>query len=143
MTASLKEHRGRVADVRINAQDTQAVSASYDGSCIIWDIVQSNRIMCLFESTMFKQVVYHPDESQLLTAGSDRKICYWDCYDGQAIRLLDGSESGELNALAIYQQGEHFISSGNDKVIKLWDYDEGINYYKGVGHSGEVTKVSI
>ena len=143
MTASLKEHRGRVADVRINANDTQAVSASYDGSCIIWDIVQSNRIMCLFESTMFKQVVYHPDESQLLTAGSDRKICYWDCYDGQAIRLLDGSETGELNALAIYQQGEHFISSGNDKVIKLWDYDEGINYYKGVGHSGEVTKVSI
>ena len=56
---------------------------------------------------------------------------------------MDGSETGELNALAIYQQGEHFISSGNDKVIKLWDYDEGINYYKGVGHSGEVTKVSI
>ena len=48
MTASLKEHRGRVADVRINATDSQAVSASYDGSCIIWDIVNSNRIMCLF-----------------------------------------------------------------------------------------------
>ena len=142
MKASLKEHRGRVSDVRINSADSQAVSASYDGSCIIWDIVTANRIMCLFESTMFKQVVYHPDESQLLTAGSDRKICYWDCYDGQAIRLLDGSDSGELNALAIYQQGEHFISSGNDKVIKLWDYDEGINYFQGIGHSGEVTKVS-
>ena len=142
MKASLKEHRGRVADVRINATDSQAVSASYDGSCIIWDIVTANRIMCLFESTMFKQVMYHPDESQLLTAGSDRKITYWDCYDGQAIRMLDGSDSGELNALAIFGQGEHFISSGNDKVIKLWDYDEGITYYKGIGHSGDVTKVS-
>lgn len=99
--------------------------------------------MCLFESTMFKQVVYHPDESQLLTAGSDRKITYWDCYDGQAIRMLDGSDTHELNALAIFGQGEHFISSGNDKVIKLWDYDEGINYYKGVGHSGDVTKIAI
>lgn len=143
MTASLKEHRGRVADVRINASDSQAVSASYDGSCIIWDIVSANRIMCLFESTMFKQVVYHPDESQLITAGSDRKITYWDCYDGQAIRMLDGSETGELNALAIFAQGEHFISSGNDKTIKLWDYDEGINYYKGIGHSGDVTKIAI
>ena len=142
MTASLKEHRGRVADVRINSTDSQAVSASYDGSCIIWDIVTANRIMCLFESTMFKQVVYHPDESQLITAGSDRKITYWDCYDGQAIRMLDGSETGELNAIAMYTQGEHFISSGNDKVIKVWDYDEGINYYKGIGHSGDVTKVS-
>lgn len=143
MTASLKEHRGRVADVRITSNDQQAVSASFDGSCIIWDIVQANRIMCLFESTMFKQVVYHPDESQLITAGSDRKITYWDCYDGQAIRMLDGSDSGELNALAIFPKGEHFISSGNDKVIKLWDYDEGINYYKGIGHSGEVTKIAI
>lgn len=129
MTASLKEHRGRVADVRITANDSQAVSASYDGSCIIWDIVTANRIMCLFQSTIFKQVVYHPDESQLLTAGSDRKITYWDCYDGQAIRMLDGSETGELNALAIFSEGEHFISSGNDKVIKLWDYDDGINYF--------------
>lgn len=82
MEASLKEHRGRVDEVRINKNDTQAVSASYDGSCIIWDIVAHTRIMCLFESTMFKQVVYHPDESQLLTTGSDRKITYWDCFDG-------------------------------------------------------------
>lgn len=99
--------------------------------------------MALFESTMFKAVVYHPDESQLLTAGSDRKITYWDCYDGQAIRMLDGSDSGELNALAIFGAGEHFISSGNDKVVKLWDYDEGICYHRGIGHSGEVTKIAI
>jgi len=78
-----------------------------------------------------------------VTAGSDRKITYWDCYDGQAIRMLDGSDSGELNALAIYAEGEHFISSGNDKVIKVWDYDEGINYFQGIGHSGEVTKIAI
>ena len=31
------------------------------------------RSLCLFESTMFKNIVYHPDESQLLTTGSDRK----------------------------------------------------------------------
>ena len=143
MEASLKEHRGRVADVQITHNDAQAVSASYDGSCIIWDIVTHVRIKCLFESTMFKQVVFHPDESQLLTTGSDRKITYWDCFDGQAIRMLDGSQSGELNALAIMQEGEHFISGGEDKVVRLWDYDEGISYYSGVGHSGGITKVRI
>jgi len=143
MQASLKEHRGRVSDIKINSSDTQAVSSSYDGSCIIWDIVSHTRIMCLFESTMFKQVVYHPDESQLLTTGSDRKVTYWDCFDGQAIRMLDGSATGELNALAIMQAGEHFISAGEDKVVKLWDYDEGISYYSGVGHSGAVTKIAV
>jgi cilia- and flagella-associated protein 52 len=82
MECSLKEHRGRVDEVRVNRNDTQAVSTSYDGSVIIWDIVTHSRIMCLFQSTMFKSVVYHPDESQLLTTGSDRKITYWDCFDG-------------------------------------------------------------
>ena len=54
MEASLKEHRGRVADIKINKNDTQAVSSSYDGSCIIWDLRTHTRIICFFESTMFK-----------------------------------------------------------------------------------------
>ena len=82
MDGSLKEHRSRVSEIKINCSDTQAVSSSYDGSCIIWDIINNTRVMCLFESTMFKQVLYHPDESQVLTTGSNRKITYWDCFDG-------------------------------------------------------------
>jgi len=57
--------------------------------------------MCLFESTLFKKVIYHPDESQLLTTGSNKKITYWATFDGQAIRMLDGAEEGDINALAI------------------------------------------
>lgn len=76
-----------------------------------------------------------------MTTGSDRKITYWDCFDGQAIRMLDGSDSGEINALAITKAGEHFVSGGEDKKIKLWDYDEGISYYAGIGHSGNITRV--
>jgi len=143
MEGSLKEHRGRVSDIKINKADTQAVSSSFDGSCIIWDIITNTRVMCLFESTMFKQVLYHPDESQVLTTGSNRKITYWDCFDGQAIRMLDGSETGEIDALAITENGEHFVSGGQDKRVKLWDYDEGICYYNGVGHSGDITKIQI
>ena len=139
----MKEHRGRVADIKINKNDTQAVSSSYDGSCIIWDLKNHTRIRCFFESTMFKQVVYHPDEAQLLTTGSDRKVTYWDCFDGQAIRMLDGSTSGEINALAITKEGEHFVSGGEDKMIKMWSYDEGLPHFVGHGHSGSITKVPI
>jgi WD40 repeat protein len=74
MEASLKEHRSRVNDIKINSLNTHAVSASSDGSCIIWDLKQHIRTMCFFESTNFKQVLYHPDEAQILTTGSDRKV---------------------------------------------------------------------
>ena len=56
--------------------------------------------------------------------------------------MLDGSDSGEINALAITKEGENFVSGGEDKLIKVWDYDEGICYYTGVGHSGHITKVT-
>lgn len=57
--------------------------------------------------------------------------------------MLDGSDSGEINALAITKEGEHFVSGGEDKMVKLWDYDEGISYYTGHGHSGSITRVRI
>merc|ERR1712137_867116 len=79
--------------------DSQAVSASSDGSCIIWDLHSKTRSLCFFENTMFKHILYHPDESQLLTTGSDRKLQYWDTFNAQAIRVLVGSDEGELTTL--------------------------------------------
>ncbi|CAD8109148.1 unnamed protein product [Paramecium sonneborni] len=139
----MKEHRGRVWSIQVRRNNEQAVSASADGSCIIWDLKSFTRVMCLFESTLFKMVLYHPEESQLLTTGSDRKVTYWETFDGQAIRMLDGSEEGEVNALAITKEGEHFVSGGEDKEVKLWGYDEGICYFKGQGHSGTITRITI
>merc|ERR1712093_937378 len=138
MEASLKEHRGRVWCIRLRKDDSQAISSSSDGSCIIWDLTTHTRSLCLFESTMFKNAVYHPDESQLLTTGSDRKITYWDTFDGQAIRVLEGSEEGELTSLAISNSGSHLVSGGEDRLLKLWDYDEGLCKFVGVGHSGTI-----
>jgi len=143
MEASLKEHRGLVYSIKMTSDDTSAISASADGSCIIWDLNQKVRKLCLFESTMFKSVVYHPDESQLLTTGSDRKVAYWDTFDGQAIRVLEGSEEGELTTLAISKSGSHYVSGGEERLLKLWDYDKGVAEYIGVGHSGPITCTAI
>merc|ERR1711953_947361 len=141
--ASLKEHRGRVWCIRIRADDSQAVSASSDGSCIIWDLKTKTRSLCLFESTMFKSLVYHPDESQLLTTGSDRKVAYWDTFDGQAIRVLEASDEGELTTISISKSGSHYVCGGEERLIKLWEYDEGVCKYIGVGHSGSITGAAI
>jgi len=143
MDASLKEHRSRVWCIKTRADDSQAVSASSDGSCIIWDLNTRTRSLCVFESTLFKSIVYHPDESQLLTTGSDRKIAYWDTFDGQAIRVLEGSMEGELTTLSISKSGSHFVSGGEERLLKLWDYDSGICQHVGVGHSGAITAAAI
>ena len=143
MEASMKEHKGPVNALELRKNDSECVSASSDGSCIIWDLGRFTRNNSLFASTFFKSILYHPDESQLVTTGTDRKITYWDAYDGQAIRILDGSDSAELNSLAVSPDGTAIVSGGGDKDVKLWGYDEGHCYFVGRGHSGAVTKVKI
>ena len=74
MLVSLKEHKGTVTSVQITKADDEIVSASADGSCIIWNAKSFTRRAAFFANTMFSTVLYHPDESQFLTTGSDRKI---------------------------------------------------------------------
>jgi WD40 repeat protein len=142
MEASMKEHRSRVWSIQISKDNNQAVSASSDGSCIIWDLKSRTRLLCLFESTAFKQAILNVEEYQILTAGSDRKITYWEKYDGQIIRSVEGSQN-ELNTLDITAEGKHFISGGQDGRLRIWNYDEGICYFEGEGHSGSINKVKI
>jgi len=146
MIASMKEHKGPVYAIAVKADDTECVSASADGSCITWSLTDAHpfvRINALFAANFFKSVAYHPDESQLLTCGTDRKITYWDVLNMQAIRVVDGSESADVNCLHVNSDGRFFVSGGADKKLNLWNYDEGSKYYVGEGHSGAITMSRI
>ena len=142
MAASLKEHRGRVWSIIINSIDDRAISASADGSCIIWDIRAYVRTCCMFEVTMFKEIALHPDQSQVLTVGNDKKITYWEAVDGVEVRMVDASD-GEINCIDINKSGEYFITAGEDKILKVWEYDTADNLFVGLGHSGTINRAKI
>lgn len=142
MVISLKEHRGPVNSIKVNGDSTQAVTASSDGSCIVWDLQRYVRIIALFEPNVFYSILYHPDESQMLTCGSNHKITCWDSVDGQAIRVIDGGD-GIMTSLDIVSSGEFFVSGCEDKELKIWHYDEGLPMAIGKGHSGSIKAVKI
>ncbi|OAE26471.1 hypothetical protein AXG93_815s1330 [Marchantia polymorpha subsp. ruderalis] len=135
LIASMKEHRGAISGVQVRKNDTECISCSSDGSCIIWDLTRFARNNSFYASTFFKAAMYHPDESQLLTTGTDRKITWWDAYDCQPIRILDGSLTSEVYSIDISPDGAGMVSAGVDREVKLWNYDEGHNYFVGHGHS--------
>ena len=168
MVHSVKEHRGPINSVVCNADGTQVISSSDDGSCIVWDLNKGHRIHALFDQTVFHSALYHPDESQYLTCGANYKIGYWDAYDGTAIRMIEGGED-EITCLDIVQQqtasspravggpspengvglgvgddsGEWYASGSADKSVKVWHYDDGIPLQIGWGHSGRINCVTI
>jgi len=142
MVFNAKDHRDRVNSIKVTKDNSQCISASADGSCIIWDLLKLVRIAAVVEPTVFKSVLYHPEESQILTASASFKIGYWDAYDGSPIRVVEGGNAA-MNALDVTPDGEKFVSGGADRLVKLWEYDDGLVCGTGKGHSGEVSCVKF
>lgn len=143
MEASMKEHRGAVNSIQILKDNSSCASASSDGSCIVWNLENYVRSQAMFASTVFRRILYHPDESQMLSCGSDRRITYFDSYDGEAIRILEEAADGELLTMHIEPTGTIFATGGRDTVLKLWHYDNGEPIAVGKGHSSDINGVKI
>uniref|UniRef100_A0A672QL79 Cilia- and flagella-associated protein 52 n=1 Tax=Sinocyclocheilus grahami TaxID=75366 RepID=A0A672QL79_SINGR len=139
----MKEHKATVNCIKIKSNDKECVTASSDGACIIWDLVRFVRNQMVLSNTLFSAVCYHPEEFQIITSGTDRKIGYWEVYDGSAIRELEGSLFGAINGMSISEDGKYFVTGGDDKLLKLWHYSDGEVTHVGIGHSGSITNVRI
>ena len=143
MIASMKEHKNKVTSVSVSQDDLECVSASTDGSCIVWDLERFTRNTVLFASSQFQCIRYHPDQSQLLTTGTDRKLTYWDVIDGEPIRIINGAQDKAINTLYVSYDGGKYVTGGNDKLVKLYGYDNSKLYAIGYGHSGGINQVTI
>ncbi|XP_045055232.2 cilia- and flagella-associated protein 52 isoform X3 [Desmodus rotundus] len=140
---ALKEHQSSVSCIRVKKNNEECVTASTDGTCIIWDLVHLRRNQMILANTLFQCVCYHPEEFQIITSGTDRKIAYWEVFDGSVIRELEGSLSGSINGMDITLEGVHFVTGGHDHMVKVWDYNEGEVTHVGVGHSGNIKRIRI
>jgi WD40 repeat protein len=85
----------------------------------IWIYRRCARSQVLFANTLFQCIDFHPEEFHLLTGGSDRKIAYWETYDGAQIRELEASKSGTINGLDIDREGKLFVTGSSDKLVKV------------------------
>jgi len=142
-TAAMKEHTSKVTCVKLTSDNRECVSASADGTCIIWDLIRFTRNQMVLCNTLFQCVSYHPQLPQIVTSGTDRKIAYWETVDGSQIRELEGSKSGSINGIDLSHSGKVMATGGDDRLIKLWDYHDGVVTHVGLGHSGNILRVKM
>ena len=143
LVASMNEHKATVNSIHIRRDNSECVTSSDDGTCIVWNLDKFVRANIIYAPTYFRQICYLNDESQLLTCGSDKQVTYWDAYDCTAIRELREAEEDEMNALDIDYDGQYFVSGGKQKVVNVWHYDNGEIVQQGLGHAGNITKAKF
>ncbi|KAM7538869.1 hypothetical protein Aperf_G00000055808 [Anoplocephala perfoliata] len=143
LLATLKEHANAVSCIKVNKDGSACASSSADGTCIVWSLTEFTRLQIIFANTLFRAVCFNSSEVQLLTVGTDRKIGYWEMYDGSQIRELEASRSGSINGLDISADGVIFVTGGDDKIVKVWRYNEGDVTHVGLGHSSSISRLRI
>ncbi|MDP6543891.1 MAG: WD40 repeat domain-containing protein [Phycisphaerae bacterium] len=68
----------------------------------------------------FYDVEFLKDSSQLITAGQDGAIRFWDVETGKLVRVLMGHD-GEVRTLAWSSDRKTLASGSSDKTVRLWD----------------------
>lgn len=90
-------------------------------------------------NTMFMMAQFTPDDIQILTCGTDRKIAYWETLDGSLVREIEGSNVGTLNCIDISPDGRCFVSGSNDCTVKIWEYYSADLLHVGTSHAAIIT----
>jgi serine/threonine protein kinase len=56
---------------------------------------------------------------------------------------LSSGHSAPVRCVAISPDGQFLVSGGDDRIVKVWNINEGEEIYTLIGHSGSVTSVAI
>lgn len=107
-------HTDNVTSVQVAGQEV--LSCSWDGSIITWDLYSGMiKTRILTDKPVFGVTRFN---DQIVSAGADRNVHFWDKSTGKKLRSLEGHQA-EINGLAI--DGTLMMTSDVDGVTKFWD----------------------
>ena len=115
--------------------DSQAVvSASYDNSLQLWDVVSGAcRAVLAGHTRSVQACVFSPDGQAIASASYDKTVRLWDVASGTCSGILIGHERA-VSACAFSPDGHTVVSVGEDDTLRLWDVASGTCRATLAGH---------
>lgn len=126
-------HRGPIAKLTL-AGDVLASGGS-DSIVRVWNLQHQACTLSLRETQGVVNVV-EINEGLLYASGDDGKIYSWELEKG-ALKVVYSAHFSKVNCVVFHEDGRHFVSSGRDKVLVLWELGNGVSLrtvptYEGV-----------
>lgn len=89
-------------------------------------------------------LAYSPYQlNHILCVTGSNKLLKFDAKNGRLISTTTNIHSNHTNCLAVSSDGRFLVTSGDEGMLKVWDYQMGLdrNYQLFVGHSTNVRKI--
>lgn len=115
------EHLSIVRCLAFSPDDRWLVSSHEDGSIVVWDIAERQRVANFKEhSAPVMAVAFSPDGRTVASAGEDRSVIVWKADRGVKEAVLVGLERRALS-LAFSADGKWLASGDQVGSLILWD----------------------
>lgn len=112
-------HRGPIAKLTVREQIL--ASGGSDGVIRLWNLEHQACIASLKDAQGVVSVVeFHPFENLLFASGDNGKLHSWDLHTNLVAEVYSAHFS-KINGIVFHTDGKHFVTSGRDKVLILWE----------------------
>ena len=119
-------HKQAIRDICFNRHGDRFISAGYDRFIKLWD-TETGQCVRKFSNRKIAYCVRFniADEAHshyFLSGMSDKKILCWDTRSGNICQEYD-RHLGAVNTVTLVDGGRRFVSTSDDKSLRVWDWD--------------------
>jgi serine/threonine protein kinase/WD40 repeat protein len=120
-TFGADQHNRRINQITISPDSTRVLSASADGTLVVWDI-ESGRLLTRLSGHRgpVNAGVFTLDGQFVISASDDSTLVQWELETGQRLRTFNG-HTAPVKYLALSANGKNFVSSTGDDTVIVWE----------------------
>lgn len=146
LVSHLKEHTGRVSDLKLYDDDVHALSCGRDRAILCWDLRSERRVSSHVQRMGgMNALAVTKDQTLVLTVGQEKRVTKWDLRDHSPVSLTDLSprNDDEALAVAVSSNGLWVATAGTAQLVKIWDMQSMRLVSSQTGHSGTVVDLKF
>ncbi|KXN72268.1 WD40 repeat-like protein [Conidiobolus coronatus NRRL 28638] len=143
---ALTGHNHIVEDVAVSSDGQYVLSASWDKTLRLWEIATGKTIRTFQGHTGdVLSVSFSADNRQIVSASRDRTIKLWNTLGECKFDFTQDSHSEWVSCVRFSPNPSNpvIVSSGWDKLVKVWDLNKCKLKTNHIGHSGYVNTVTV
>jgi WD40 repeat protein len=129
------KHGSPLIDCRFDPSGRFVFASSEDNSVQRWDLSDDSKFSLLAHDSWVFSIEHSLDSRWTITGGGDGRLVWWQTAseESKPARTIEAHQ-GWIRSLAVSPDGKRLASAGNDKVIRLWDIENGTLQEELPGH---------